>query len=105
MSANVLWRNCQWAITSDGIESIAPNPDYFIPRAQLNELIEGSQEIGRWPVHVIEKSWVNFGLFFDAYSRAFDLLTVDRSHINLEATGAAAKARIEKGFKPSIEFK
>jgi hypothetical protein len=68
-----LFKNQQWAVITSGIESLLPAPAYFIDANRLVE--QGSAGRGKlydWPVHMIEKTWVDTEAFIEAFSKALE---------------------------------
>lgn len=70
---DVLWSNTQWAVTKSGLESLAPESEYVIPRDRLGEVLYGTGNVGMWPVQIIQKSWADFDQFWSAYVKALEL--------------------------------
>jgi len=64
----VYFKNEQWAVTDFGIELLLNVPfHYDIPKSRLRESGRG------WLAHMAEKSWVDMGLFTEAFCLALEI--------------------------------
>lgn len=65
-----IFKNSQWVVTCDGIESPAEG-GYWIEMYRVGqETSRGAVTYYDWPVHLAEKDWVNRPLFFEAFVHA-----------------------------------
>lgn len=63
-------RPVRWIIEDDG-SLYCPNHDYPIEASRLHEDYEtNGEDVYSWPEHMAGKTWVELGVFLDAYKRA-----------------------------------
>lgn len=67
--------NQQWKVTDYGLESYVPGApyEYYIEAHRLLELWtvpKGTPPLYSWPMHLTEKSWINFHMFIEAFGVA-----------------------------------
>ena len=69
---SAIFRNGQWEVTSFGLGSLRLNAPC---RYQIDaeHLLQMEGELYGWPLHVIQKSWVDPRLFFEAFKVAIDM--------------------------------
>ena len=70
-----LFRNHQWAVTETGITVLEPANIYpDIAATRLTEMSgAGRGKFYDWPVHMVEKTWVDPEAFIEAYVKAVEL--------------------------------
>jgi hypothetical protein len=84
---DVLWSNNQWAVTKSGLESLVTEVEYVIPRDRLADVLYGTENVGMWPVQMVQKTWVDFDQFWPAYVKALELhAPTGREKIEFPAT-------------------
>lgn len=89
---DAIWRNAQWAVTEDGLCSVASGDEYFISKSHLDERLPNGGNIGLWPVQIAQKTWADLDLFWEAYLKALDLHSPKtRLEIDLDATLSKAR--------------
>jgi len=68
---HAIFRNGQWEVTNFGLVSLRLKAPC---RYQIDaeHLLQMEGELYGWPLHVIQKSWVNPDLFFEAFKIAID---------------------------------
>ena len=68
---HTIFRNGQWEVTHFGLASLRPKAPY---RYQIDaeHLLQFEGELYGWPLHVIQKPWVNPDQFFEAFKVAID---------------------------------
>ena len=66
-----IFRNGQWEVTHFGLASLRPKAPC---RYQIDaeHLLQFEGELYGWPLHVIQKPWVNPDQFFEAFKVAID---------------------------------
>jgi hypothetical protein len=64
------FENAQWMVTAGGIEST--DRSYFIEKSRLGELREQT-DMPSWPLHMVEKEWVDLDLFIEAFIYALQV--------------------------------
>jgi hypothetical protein len=71
----ILFENHQWAVTSDGLETINPGPPPYPIEAHrlLDKKGAGEGKLYDWPVHMAKKFWVDIEAFIAAFSEALRL--------------------------------
>ena len=66
-----IFKNAQWIVEADGMGPVETLPPYDIAIERVFELTDRSgQTFYDWPVHMAEKTWVDAGLFNEAFDRA-----------------------------------
>ena len=64
----VFFKNHQWQLTNNGLETVAELVDSYIPRSRLLNLrTGGSESLYEWPLHMAEKTWLDYGAFEEVY--------------------------------------
>jgi hypothetical protein len=67
----VFFKNHQWQVTNNGLETVAELIDSHIPHSRLLNLrTAGSELLYEWPLHMAEKTWLDYGAFEEAYRMA-----------------------------------
>jgi len=62
------FKNRQWQVTNDGLETVAELVNSYIPHSKLLNLrTGGSESLYEWPLHMAEKTWLDYGAFEEAY--------------------------------------
>ena len=73
MKTNPLYRNHQWMVTKDGLESVKPAPTYPINADRLwDKQDRGHGEMYDFPLQMAEKSWVDIDAFVEAFRSALE---------------------------------
>lgn len=93
-----IFKNAHWQVLDDGVETIDPLPPYDFA---LDRVFETTSRSGvtyyDWPVHMAEKTWVDIGLFNEAFERAI--------RVEAEASGQAVdEARLERSYAESYRI-
>ena len=71
-----LFKNDQWAVTEEGLQSIKPGApyEYYISADRLLEKGgAGRGEVYDWPLQLAEKTWVDLEAFIQAYRKAIEI--------------------------------
>jgi hypothetical protein len=67
-----LYSNSQWAVTEAGLECLTES--YPIDANRLDETTyRDGETLADWIVHMVEKVWIDFDQFIDAYTRALEI--------------------------------
>ena len=74
-SGEVLFFNGQWAVTELGVETVDDAVvDYWFEASELTKTTSrGSDQFYDWPVHMAEKTWIDYDAFIEAYTKALHL--------------------------------
>lgn len=66
-----IFQNAQWVVRDDGMAPVETLPPYDIAIERVFEKTSrGPQTFYDWPVHMAEKTWVDAGLFNEAFDHA-----------------------------------
>jgi hypothetical protein len=87
IAADSWFENAEWAVSADGLEH--KRTGYFIARDQLGR--QRSDGCWEWPMHMLEKNWVEPGPFVEAFGSAARLF-------GLAADGRLARSYHESGL-------
>jgi hypothetical protein len=68
-----LFQNEQWLVSENGMMARKPSPTYEISASRLTESTR-DMSCYDWPVHMVEKTWVQPEQFIEAYTKALELL-------------------------------
>lgn len=69
-----LFKNAQWVATDWGMETVESAAHYEIEAERLTETTTRMDKVFYdWPVHMQEKTWINFGAFEEAFRKALQL--------------------------------
>jgi hypothetical protein len=72
MKPQYFYNNSQWAVTDFGLECLTV--DYPIGASRLDETTHRNGEtLADWIVHMVEKVWIDFDQFVDAYRHALEI--------------------------------
>lgn len=73
-TSKLLYKNRQWAVTDYGVESLKSAPYYHFAKSRLLESTDfGSGEMYDWPIHMAEKTWVDFDAFVEVFLKAIEI--------------------------------
>ena len=68
------FKNHQWEVNEDGLDSCGDAPHYEVDAKRLSETTD---RLGilyyNWPVHMAEKIWVDIEAFIEAFTKALDI--------------------------------
>lgn len=87
------FRNDQWVVNDDGLQSVTPGApyEYYIAAERLLEKAGAGQgKFYDWPVHVCGKTWVDKPAFIEAYRKAVEVHQADRVDPDLLEKSIAA---------------
>jgi hypothetical protein len=84
----VFFRNHQWQVTTNGLEAVDELLSQRIPYDRLlNVRILDSQPLYEWPLHMAEKTWLDYRAFAEAYLFAlrqhFQPAEIDKGRMEL----------------------
>jgi len=66
-----VFENSQWVVKEDGMGPVETLPPYDIAIERVFEITNrGGNKFYDWPVHMAEKTWVDAGLFNEAFDHA-----------------------------------
>lgn len=99
-----LWKNDQWIVTTDGLVS-SSEIENFIPASRLKEIQEGTVGVAMWPLHMIDKTWVDPSLFVQAFFVALRLLHPNGvENIDQKASVEAVNVELERQGRGPVEI-
>jgi len=89
----VFFKNHQWQVTNNGLETVAELVDSYIPHNRLLNLrTTGSESLYELPLHMAEKTWLDYCAFEEAYRMA-----LQHHSRHAEVNSDCLEKSIEKG--------
>ncbi len=68
-----MFKNFQWAVTENGMDTVKPEVPYDFNAERLTETTDRANgTFYDWPVHMAEKTWVNVEAFNEAFKQALE---------------------------------
>lgn len=90
----VIFKNQQWKVEEAGMSTL--DDAYWFPMDLLDISLLGRDDLYSWPIHMVDKVWVDFDSFEEAFEKALEIHAPNYDRKKLATTFAAARAKKEE---------